>query len=77
MAELKSLKPDASALECSNVLMKLRETLIVHGDKGSERLRCPDGISINGNNVIFAIWGWFSLFGLLVFVPMLIVSDDY
>jgi len=75
LAELKSLKPDASALEASNVLMKLRETLIVNGEKGGESLRCPDGISIYGSNTIFAIWGWASLIGLGLGILMWFVAD--
>jgi hypothetical protein len=44
LAELKNIKQDATSLEKSNMLMKLRETLIVITGKGSA-LDIPEGIS--------------------------------
>jgi len=57
--ELKAIKPDAGQLERSNVLMKLRETLIDRGDKG-DGLTVPDGISAFPANTALFIWGWLS-----------------
>lgn len=53
-SELDSLKPDAQPMEKSNMLMKLRETLIDHGDKGDD-VTVPDGISRYPNNMTFGL----------------------
>lgn len=53
--ELISLPKNSSNMEKSNMLIKLRETLLDHGDKGSESITCPDGLSRYPNNSIFAI----------------------
>ena len=57
--ELAYVKKDASQLETSNLLMKLRETILDQGKEGSSVTE-PDGISIYPNNTTYAIWGWLS-----------------
>ncbi len=49
LEELKSVKPDASSLEKSNILMKLRETLVDHGD--STEITYPAGLEIFPRNL--------------------------
>jgi hypothetical protein len=49
--ELASISQTASQLEKTNVLMKLRETLLDHGE--STTITMPDGISIYPNNKMF------------------------
>lgn len=52
LEELESVKPDATSLEKSNVLIKLRETLLDKG--GSEdSLTVPSGISIYPHNLAY------------------------
>ncbi|MCX6787064.1 MAG: hypothetical protein NTY93_00880, partial [Candidatus Kaiserbacteria bacterium] len=58
--ELKQIKPEATSLEKSNVLMKLRETLTNH-QEGMGQISAPDGISIYPYNFAFMLWGIFSL----------------
>jgi hypothetical protein len=65
LAELKTTKSDATPLERSNVLMKLRESLIKHGDNG-ESLTVPEGISVYPNNTAFFLWGWLSFIVLCI-----------
>ncbi len=48
-----------SQLEQSNVLMKLKETLLDH-EQGGPKATEPDGISRYPNNTMFAVWGWLS-----------------
>lgn len=60
--ELDSLAKDADAMSKSNMLMKLRETLIDHGDKGDD-ITVPDGISRHPNNLT---WGLLSLISTLL-----------
>ena len=60
LSELKTVNPNASQLEKSNVLMKLRETLLDSGEK-STSITCPSGISVYPYNTAFCIWGWLSL----------------
>jgi hypothetical protein len=64
--ELLSISDSASALEKSNVLIKLRETLIGHSENG-EYITKPYGISIAPNNVVFFWWGIGSLIGMIGF----------
>ena len=59
-AELEANK-DASSLEKSNVLMKVRESLTDNGEKGTE-LTIPPGISRYPNNLMWGILRWASLF---------------
>lgn len=52
-------------LEESNLLMKLRETLLDHTSDGTE-VTVPSGIYLFPSNTGFAIWGWVSLIILCV-----------
>lgn len=52
---------EASSLEKSNVLMKVRESLTDDGEKGTE-LTVPPGISRYPNNLVYGILRWLSLF---------------
>lgn len=65
LAELRAIKAESGQLERSNVLMKLRETLIDNGESG-DRLTAPSGITRFPNNTAFCLWGWGS-FVLLIF----------
>jgi len=72
-AELRDVKPDTAMLERTNILMKLRETLLDHsGENGKEKVTQPDGISIAPNNVAYAWWGWvsalFAFIGVITFI---------
>ena len=67
--ELTTLPKEASPLERTNVLMKLRETLLDEDSKRFE-ITLPSGISVYPFNGMFALWGWASsiltfLFGCL------------
>lgn len=65
LEELNRVTPQTSQLERTNVLMKLRETLL---DKGqTESVTAPDGITVYPNNWPFAMWGMFSVLWMLVF----------
>jgi len=59
LGELREINEDASMLERSNVLMKLRETL-TDGGKSGTQLTLPPGISIYPSNAAFFWWGWVS-----------------
>jgi len=48
-------KTDLTALEQSNTLIKLRETLMSHGEQG-DSVRVPDGISRYPNNLAYFVW---------------------
>ncbi len=55
--ELLSLPNDVAPLERSNMLMKLRETLLDNTDSGTT-VTVPKGISVFPHNTLFACWGW-------------------
>jgi len=58
--ELNTISPQASQLEKSNMLLKLRETLIDHSSSGVE-VTVPPGISVFPNNIGVAAWSLISL----------------
>jgi hypothetical protein len=74
--ELVGLSPDATSLEKSNVLMKLRETLTASGDRGSTSLVVPEGISIHPLNTLFAVIATLSTIGFIVGVIWVINEYD-
>lgn len=55
-----------SNLESSNQLIKLRETLLDSGEK-SDKITCPDGLSIYPANTVFMLWCLLSM--ILIFGP--------
>ncbi len=57
--ELERVTENASQLEKSNLLIKLRETLLDHGKDG-DTVTEPLGISIYPNNVMYAWWALIS-----------------
>lgn len=71
--ELLKIKPNTSMLEKTNVLMKLRETLLDNGEKGTT-ITQPGGISVYPNNTAWAVFGWIS-FILLLFGCVVILSE--
>jgi len=64
--ELVNMPEDASQLERTNVLMKLRESLTDNTD-GSSSVIVPSGISIYPNNVAYFWWSTISIVGVTVF----------
>jgi hypothetical protein len=63
--ELNKVKEDSSQLEKSNMLIKLRETLMDQSE-GSSNVTVPPGISQFPNNLFFELWGWVSLIFILI-----------
>lgn len=61
-AELENLSEDATSLEKTNVLMKLRETLTDEG-----YVTIPDEIALYPNNVLYFWWGTLSIIFVLIF----------
>lgn len=68
--ELQKITADTSQLEKTNILMKLRETLLDNGEQSSY-LVCPSGISVYPYNTLFGFYGW--IFGVLTFYFGIIV----
>lgn len=73
--ELNNLTEDATALEKTNVLMKLRES-ITDRDNGNTAVTVPTGISIYPNNISYFIWGSLALIGTCVFWTFIIIILD-
>jgi len=71
LSELETVKPTASQLEKSNVLMKLRETLL-DGDS----LTVPEGISVFPHNTLFFWWAWVSFLLAAGFGIFRLLTDD-
>jgi hypothetical protein len=68
LTELKECPDDATQLEKSNLLMKLRETLLDDGQSGV-RVTVPMGMSIYPYNFLYFLW---SLSGLLLCLALVI-----
>lgn len=62
---LRQISPEATSLEKSNVLIKLRETLMDKAKEGGS-ISVPEGISIYPYNFAFMIWGVIA--GILAFI---------
>lgn len=56
-AELQQIDPDASSLEKSNVLMKLRETLTDSNESGKTVVTYPENISLFPHQTVLFIGG--------------------
>ena len=65
--ELDSLPDDSTPLEKTNVLMKLRESLIDRDSSGETKVNLPEGLDIYPNNVLYFWWCTLSMIGLTVF----------
>ena len=77
LEELKQIGPEATSLEKSNVLIKLRETLT---DKSKEKteISVPMGISVYPNNFGYMIWGVLStILGIIGVIIFRIGMDEY
>lgn len=74
-AELEKLPEDATSIEKTNVLMKLRETL-TDQKEGGVSVTIPSGISIYPNNVAYFRWGLFSGFFCCVFWIKVVFTED-
>lgn len=72
--ELNAVSADATQLEKSNILMKLRETLL--DDNGETSVTSPDGISIYPNNTAYMIWAIVSLI-IAIISGIMWFRDDY
>lgn len=59
--ELGKITPTTTQFERTNVLMKLRETLLDHAEKG-DSVTAPSGISVFPNNAAYFWTGWLVLF---------------
>lgn len=71
--ELENLPEDATSLEKTNVLMKLRETLTDETESGVS-VTIPNGISIYPGNVAYFWWGLLSIIFCLGLWIMVLVA---
>lgn len=76
--ELENLSENATSLEKTNVLMKLRETLTDDQESGVI-VTLPDGISIYPYNFLYFLWGLLSFISCFVLWIMVYVNyqTDY
>lgn len=76
MTELEGVSPAASQLERTNILMKLRQTLLDHAKDG-EKVTEPEGISIFPNNVGYALASTlFAVMALIGGILFLVAVSD-
>lgn len=73
--ELSKVNDNTSALEKTNLLMKLRETLLDNGEK-SDTITIPDGLWRYPNNLAYGIIFWISLFSLIIGITLIIMYYD-
>lgn len=66
LKDLEGLSEDSSPMEKSNMLMKLRESLLDDTGKNGVKVTYPDGVSIYPYNRLFALWATLSFVGAFV-----------
>lgn len=72
LTELKAVKPDAGQTETSNVLMKLKETLLDDTETGTT-ITVPDGISRFPNNKAYALASVITIILLIIGVVLIFI----
>lgn len=77
--ELSKVNNSTSALEKTNLLMKLRETLLDNSGEHGDSLTIPDGLWRYPNNLLYGIWFWVSLSTIIIGWLLLIAyySEKY
>ena len=76
LKELSELPVESSGLEKSNMLMKLRETLLDH-NKDGDSVTYPKGVFLYPSNTIIAIWGSLSLILTVIFFLIAGIKYDW
>lgn len=75
--ELQQMSPNATPLERTNVLMKLRESILDDSESASV-VTAPSGISKFPNNKAYAVFGLVStLFGLVGVLIIVVKYEEY
>ena len=74
LEELRAVKGGATQLEKSNILIKLRETLLDHSSSGVS-ITVPSGVSVFPSNMAWMLWGGFSIIFAAIFW-IVVLSDD-
>ena len=72
--ELAELPSNTSALERTNVLLKLRETLLDEGEKAN--VIVPEGLSVYPNNLLWAVLVQVALWGSFIYLMYWIIEHD-
>ena len=72
--ELNSLPDDASQLEKTNVLMKLRESLTDRDESGGTKVISPEGIEIYPDNALYFWWSTLSCIAMCVFWTLFLAA---
>jgi len=73
LEELKIVNPRATQLEKSNLLMKLRETLL-DSKHGNITITAPRGISVFPHNTTYFLW---AIFSVILLVPSVILFFSF
>jgi hypothetical protein len=74
LEELQRIGPETTQLERTNVLIKLRETLLYQGKEGTA-ITVPDGLSVYPSNAMYAMFGLAS-FLLMALAWGAVAMDD-
>jgi hypothetical protein len=74
--DLQSVAPDASNMEKSNMLLKLKESLVHHGKEG-DKIIYPEGLEIYPYNKVYAFWGLISFIWGVLGIFMLWSASRY
>ena len=75
--ELDQIDSTTTQLETSNILIKLRETLLDHTGQGGDKVTAPDGISVYPNNTGYMLWGLLSFISICIACILWFQYGDY
>ena len=75
--ELGELPEETTRLERTNVLMKLRETLLDAGERGSMEVTYPGGLSVFPENSLYCWWAVFSCILAICGFGIFLTADPY
>lgn len=75
LEELHRVPEGATQLETSNILIKLRETLLDYGQ--SVKVTLPEGISVFPYNALYFFWGSVSMILAIIGVIVFLVVVDF
>jgi hypothetical protein len=75
--ELSKVDSTTSSLERTNILMKLRETLLDNSGESGDSITVPEGLSRYPDNYMYGVLFWITLIFVIVFAAIFVIFEDF